>query len=506
MVTSTDDANPVEHRQRSSAASFLGQPIGLSTIFATDALERFSYYSARALLVLFLTAPLVDSGTKADGGPGMGLDKADAVAIYGAFTGLVYLTPLAGGWLADRIFGARLTVLAGTLTIAVGYVLMATGQVHSFALGLVVLAVGIGLFKGNIAAMVGMLYSPTDTRRDSGYTYFYMSVNLGSFTGPLIGGWVAVQHGWRAGFLVSAVAMVVTIGVYLVGRRLLAGVGGRPKTPASRKDRASFGGVVVGAVAFALALSALWSVSNGRSVLFNVANSIPLLIVAVAVIYFVFLFRNPVLTVRERKHLRAFLLIFIAAVAFWLVEEQAGSTLNLFAQNVTDRGIGSWVMPSEWLQSVNPLLSVVFAPVFAWLWTRMADRAPNLPLKFAIALVGVGLSFWLLVIPMAAYDTNGTKAAISWLFTVYLLQTWAEILLSPTGLSASTRLAPAGKAASMVALWYLGLSLGSTLGGQVARFTIDAGVRTFWVSGAIAIVFGIAMFLLRRVVQRLMDG
>ncbi len=481
---------------------FMGQPRALSTLFFTEMWERFSYYGMRALLVLYLTAPLVsDTGY----GPGLEIDKGDAIAIYGAYSGLVYLTPIAGGWIADRIVGARRTVLYGGIVIALGHYCMAVPLEPTFWVGLLLIALGTGLLKPNISAMVGDLYSETDTRRDAGFSLFYMGINIGSFAAPLVTSWAAQQRGFHWGFAIAGIGMTLAVIQYVLGWKRLHGVGVKAPDPANAADRNRFLMILVGALVFIGALALAMSRFTEGSIFDDVATAITIFILIVPFVYFTQLFRRKDYTERERAHVRAFVWIFVAAAAFWMVFEQSGSTLTLFAEDVTDLTFGTWEMPVGWLQSANPLFIIIFAPIFAALWTKLADRAPRTSIKFAIALVGVGISVLMLVIPMSAFQNSGAQAALYWILGTYLLQTWAELLLSPTGLSATSKLAPEGASGQMLALWFVATSVGTSIGGQIGKFTADNPVNTFLLSAAIPMAIAVVLFIFHRVVNRSMD-
>ena len=481
---------------------FLGQPRALSTLFFTEMWERFSYYGMRALLVLYLTAPLVsEDGNK----EGLGIDDGTAIAIYGAYSGLVYLTPIAGGWIADRLIGPRKAVLYGGIVIALGHYFMALPIEITFWIGLLLIALGTGALKPNISAMVGDLYDEADTRRDAGFSLFYMGINLGSFFAPLVTGYAADRHGFHWGFAIAGLGMTLAVIQYVIGWKNFHGVGATAPDPATPKQRNQFFAVVAGSIVFVALLAVLMSVITAGGAMDNIATAITVFILIVPFVYFYQLFRRKDYTERERSHVRAFVWVFLAAAAFWMVFEQSGSTLNLFAENVTDLTIGSWDMPASWLQSVNPLFIIIFAPIFAAVWTKLANRAPRTSIKFAIALVGVGISVLILIIPMSAYQDNGSKAALYWLLTTYLLQTWAELFLSPTGLSATTKLAPEGASGQMLALWFLATSVGTSVGGQIGKFTADNPVNTFIVSGTIPIVIAVITIAMSKWINRSMD-
>ena len=483
-------------------SGFMGQPRALSTLFFTEMWERFSYYGMRALLVLYLTAPLV---TEEGYGPGLNFDKGSAVAIYGAYSGLVYLTPIAGGWIADRLIGPRSTVLYGGIVIALGHYCMAVPVDATFWVGLLLIALGTGLLKPNISAMVGDLYSETDTRRDAGFSILYMGINIGSFAAPLVTGWAAQQRGFHWGFAIAGIGMTFAVIWYAIGWKRLQGIGDHAPDPATVHERNRFFVLLAAVVVFIFGFAALLGLVTDWPFFDRVATTITIFILIVPFVYFFQLFRRQDYTPRERSHVRAFIWIFLAAAAFWMVFEQSGSTLTLFADDVTDMNVGSWEMPVAWLQSVNPLFIIIFAPIFAAMWTRLADRAPRTSIKFVLALVGVGLSVLMLVIPMQQFQNTGAEAALFWILGTYLLQTWAELLLSPTGLSATTKLAPEGASGQMLALWFVATSVGTSIGGQIGKFTADNPVNTFLLSGLIPIALAVVLFVFHRVINRQMD-
>lgn len=489
---------------QSESKSFFGHPRGLMTLFLTEMWERFSYYGMRALLTLYLVAP--PDGATPPGG-GLGLSSGDATAIYGTYIALVYVLPLAGGWVADRMWGARRAVLVGGIIIASGHFLMAMPLQGSFWAGLLCIAVGTGLLKPCISAMVGGLYAPGDeARRDAGFSIFYMGINLGAFFSPLVCGALATNFSWHWGFAAAGIGMTLGLIQYLLGGKHLGDIGLRPPNPADPQQRrkalllacAAVAGVVLAVVAV--------SVLRGGFSVTHVVDVLTVIILALPVVYFWRLFNAPGLTTVERSRLKAYLALFLAAAVFWMIFDQAGSTLNLFAEQHTDRDVGGWQMPASWLQSVNPIMIIVFAPIFAWMWMKLGERAPSTPVKFAIALVGVGGSFLVMVVPGLMAD-GGRLSSVWWLVGVYLIQTWGELLLSPTGLSATTKLAPAGMGSQMLALWFLANAVGDSVGGQLARLLEGIGLGPYFgVLGSAAVFFGLVLFIASPRVRRLMAG
>lgn len=472
--------------------TFFGHPIGLATLFTTELWERFSYYGMRALLVLYLVAP--PDGISPPGG-GLGMSNADAVAVFGSYSALVYLTPLAGGWIGDRIIGARKAVLIGGIVITAGHFMMALVVEAAFWAGLLLIAMGTGLLKPCISSMVGDLYAGQPmARRDAGFSIFYMGINLGALFAPLVTGWLAASYGWHWGFIAAGIGMGIAVIVYAAGWRSLGSAGlapGNPATTAQRWRVLGLGLVGLGAFAGLVYVIGLFA---GHSVA-TVSTALTIAVVAIAGVYLTRLLKTPGLTTTDKSRLRAFIWLFLGAVLFWMIYDQAGSTLSVFADQWTDRSIFGWQMPAAWLQSVNPVFIIIFAPIFAWMWTALANRAPTTPMRFGIALIGIGISFVVLVIPGLAAD-QGQMSSVWWLIGVYLLQTWAELLLSPTGLSASTALAPPGMSAQILALWFLAVSVGDAIGGQVARVFMGWGFAPYFgVFGLVAMIAGLIFIM-----------
>ena len=482
--------------------TFFGHPAGLSTLFFTEFWERFSYYGMRALLVLYLVAP-PDGATPP--GPGLGLSTATASAIYGTYVALVYLFPLLGGWIADRLWGFRRAVLVGGIVIACGHYSMAVPSELSFWLGLLLIALGTGLLKPNISAMVGELYHDNDTKRDAGFSIFYMGINLGAFVAPLVTGYLMDARGWHWAFGAAAIGMTIGVIQYVVGGRTTLGtIGTHVPNPANSKEKRSFYLVIFGSVAAIIGLNVIWALVWGFNIT-NVVDVMAIFILLVPVVYFVRMFRIPNLTGEQKGRLHAFLGLFLGAAVFWMIYDQAGSTLSVFAEEKTDLTVGDFNIPVPWLQSINPIFIIIFAPIFAAIWSKLGDRAPSTPLKFAWALLGISLSFLIMIIPAMEAET-GAEVAVWWLVGVYLIQTWAELLLSPIGLSASTRLAPPGMEGQMLALWFLAVSVGDTIGAQILSRIGDNYVRVFTVFGIMALVAGIIALLFVPRLKKMMGG
>lgn len=482
--------------------TFFGQPRALATLFFTEMWERFSYYGMRAILVLYLITP--PDGATPPGG-GLGYTDADAAAIYGTYVSLVYLLPLAGGWVADRLTGPRRAVLFGGIIIAAGHFAMAVPIEALFWAGLLVIAAGTGLLKPSVSAMVGGLYAPDDTRRDGGFSIFYMGINLGALIAPLIVGYLGEDINWHLGFAVAGVGMLLGLAQYLAGYRGLGTVGLAVPNPATPPERRRAGiQTIIGLAALAIVLVAALGVL-GLSIA-DITVLFTVMVVVIAAVYFWRLFKQPQLTSIDRDRLWAFLYLFLAAVVFWAIYDQSGSTINEFASKFTDTDMGIFTLPISWIQSINPVFIIIFAPIFAILWTKLGSRAPSTPIKFAMAIFGVGISF-LLMVPAALQAEGGQKSAIWWIVSVFLVQTWSELLLSPNGLSVTTKLAPAGLLSQMLAVWFLATAVGDSIGGQLVRLVDVVGWAGYFVVCSLGtIILGGLFLLVVPRIKRLMEG
>ncbi len=449
-----------------TTATRIRHPRGLMTLFFTEMWERFSYYGMRALLILYLAEATTVQN------PGMGLDVATSGAIYGLYTGLVYLLGLPGGWVADQLWGQRKAVFVGGCVIAAGHFSMAVPNDFNFFLGLILIVIGTGLLKPNVSSVVADLYPEGGARRDAGFSIFYMGINVGAFAGPLICGWLGQGWNWHLGFSAAGFGMVLGLIQFRLGYGRLgdAGVLRSDRTPQqiASLSRRFFGGCA----ALALALVAFGFLVSQGSIpitLTQIAGGLAWVIGGVVVVYFLYLMFFGGHNAVERKKIAAIFWFALLAVLFWSGFEQAGSSLNLFAENYTDRTIGDWSYPASWLQSVNAFFIVCMAPVFGWLWVWLANRNanPSTPVKFALGLLLLAAGFFVIAWG-AANATPDSPVSASWLVVMYFLHTVGELALSPVGLSAVTKLAPANRISQMMGLWFVATSLGNVVAGLVA--------------------------------------
>jgi proton-dependent oligopeptide transporter, POT family len=488
-----------------------GHPRGLATLFFTEMWERFSYYGMRAILVLAMVAAVDGSN------PGLGLTTEQATAIYGLYGASVYLASLPGGWIADRLIGQQRAVFWGGVIIAAGHFSMALNWQPTFFIGMILIALGTGLLKPNISALVGQLYgNDMGSRRDAGFSLFYMGINIGAFIGQIICGYLAEKIGWHWGFGAAGVFMVIGLVQYKLTGHHLHGAGQFPSSSGDATRDAQFRTrawlVVLGvgallASAVALALTGVLVLDVVR-----VAQGMGVVIVLIAFAYFGYVFFLGGLNTDEQRRIGIIAIFFVAAAMFWSGFDQAGSTLNLFAQDHTDRMIFGWEMPASWLQSVNPMFIILLAPFFAALWINLGRRNldPSLPVKLALGLLQLALGFLVLYFA-AGYVVQGEKVAPTWLILTYLLHTTGELCLSPVGLSAVTKLSPPRYVGQMLGTWFMASALGNLIAGLAAGHLADESNVAQMPDRFLLVVFttagtGLLLLLAAPAIKRLIGG
>ncbi|PYQ64464.1 MAG: MFS transporter [Acidobacteria bacterium] len=481
-----------------ASKQWFGHPRGLSTLFFTEMWERFSYYGMRGILLLFLVATI--------GNGGFGLTDRTGAAIYGLYVGFVYLMALPGGWIADRILGQRRAVFLGGCIIAAGHFSMAIPTVATFYLGLCLIVMGTGLLKPNVSAMVADLYPEGGNRRDAGFSIFYSGINVGAMIGPLVCGFLGEKVNWHLGFGAAGVGMVLGLVQYRLGGKYLGQAGLRvgddvpDARPAIRRLAmgvvAVFGAIVLAAV---LQVTGVLHLS-----LYGVAKGTGFFMLGLALLYFGSIIFFSKLSAAEKKRILVIFVFFMAAVLFWAGFEQAGSSMNLFAERMTQRVIFGWEMPASFLQSVNSIFIILLAPVFGALWIRLGRRQPSTPAKMGFGLAFLAIGFLILAWG-ARFTTGGVRVSMLWLIITYLLHTVGELCLSPVGLSSVTKLSPKSLVGQMMGTWFMGTALGNLIAGLAAGGFQGMSVAELFSSIAkVTGVAGIVLLVLSRPIRRLM--
>jgi proton-dependent oligopeptide transporter, POT family len=498
--------NNINVATNSSAATFLGHPRGLLTLFFTEMWERFSYYGMRALLVLFL----VDSVSHG----GFGLTDETAYAIYGVYTAAVFFMSLPGGWLADRVMGAQNAIWCGGIIIMAGHVILGlAGSPQTFYFGLLAVVIGTGLLKPNIGAIVAELYPEGGGRRDAGYTIYYFGVNLGATIGQIIAPWLAVTVGWHAGFFSAAVGMALGLVQFKWMRKHLHGAGAKPYKALSEQGGSSLGKLALVTIAILTVVAA--------PVMFGVIPFEPVpiryyfgaIIGVLALASFVYLLWFAGLDAVHRRGVVLIFILFVASTVFWAGFEQVGSSLNLFAERYTDRMIDglNFEIPAGWFQSVNTILILICAPLLAALWLALSKRNRDFSsqTKMAIGLIFLAAGF-LVMSGAAYYIAAGAKVSPNWLIATFVFHTLGELCLSPIGMSSFSKLVPSRLVGLILGLWFLSISLGSLLASFIAA-TFDKDNLTAMSGQYMKVVLfaaipGILLLLLAKPLQKLAGG
>jgi POT family proton-dependent oligopeptide transporter len=434
--------------------------------------ERMSYYGMRALLVLYMTGAMTGFN------PGLGWSAVEANAIYGIYVGFVYFMVVPGGWIADNILGHQKAVLIGAIIIALGHFTLALPLNQTFFLGLILIVLGTGLLKGNISTIVGNLYKDDDDRRESGYTIFYMSINIGSTLGFLICSYLGEKIGWHYGFGAAGIGMSFGVFQYIKYRHLLGSAGSEPNDMPDEK-RAS----LIKYTKFSL-VGMFLVIGMGLFGMFSFdprafAENFAYFLTTVAGLYFLYLFLFAGLNSNERKNLLLLFILFIGAAAFWSGFDQSASSLSIFARDFTDLSVGGFELPIGWLQFANPILVVIFAPIFAGMWAYLGriNMNPSLPIKFAIGLLFMAMSFIVMI-----YAVNlamvSAPVGMQWLLITYAIQTWGELALSPIGLAAFSKYSPKRYMGQMFGLWFLASAIGGVLAGLLGGDAMSEGLES----------------------------
>ena len=475
-----------------------GHPRGLPWMLNVEMWERFSYYGMRAILLYFIT------DTVARGG--LGLSANSGQVILASYSAAVYLLAIPGGIFADRIIGPWLSTLYGGVVIMAGHICLSIPSPALAWTGIVLVAVGTGFIKPNLSTIVGGLYDDDDPRRDAGFQLFYMSVNLGSLASPLVTGWLREHYGYHAGFFSAAVGMGVALIAFIYGRHKLSAFAFTVPNPIRPQERRSF---VLASLLTVVAAAALVSVLNALTGSLLDAISATMLIIpaGAALGYFVLMFRSPKVTARERTHLRAYIPLWIGAVLFFMISEQAAGKMATFAKDNTDGTIPwlGWAITPETYQSINPAAIVILAPFIGWLFTRRAGRFPSTIMKFAISVLIIGGSAFILGYGFQIWP-GGAKLSPWWfLAVVFIIQTVAELFLSPVGLSTTSALAPKNFASQTMSLWLLTTATGQGLAGFIISRTENIANSTYYYGlGAVTVAVAIILFIVAPWTERKM--
>jgi POT family proton-dependent oligopeptide transporter len=484
---SAPTTNPPAHEK-----TFFGQPRLLANLFGVEMWERFSFYGMQGILLIYLYYS-VDQG-------GLGIDQQAATSIVGAYGGLVYLSTILGAWMADRLLGPERMLFYAAVLVMIGHISLALiPGLTGVGVGLVCIAIGSGGVKANATSLVGSLYSPTDPRRDAGFSVFYLGINLGALLGPLLTGLLQSTLGFHWGFALAAVGMAIGLIQYTLGRKRFSDESRAVPHPLPRERRGMMI-ILAAALVLVIVILALTGVLKAT----RLANIVVGVTVAAAIAYFVIILRSRQITSQERHRVVAFIPLFIASATFWALYQQQFTVVTIYSDKQLNRSLFGWEMPVSWVQSINPIFIIILSGVFAAIWTKLGDRQPSTPVKFAAGTVIMGIAF-LLFLPMASTEPN--SAPLLGLIGILFVFTIAELLLSPVGLSASTKLAPKVFHTQMVALFFLSVALGTAMAGVLAGYYTDEDQVTYFsLLGGIAIVIGVALFVLKRPIERLMDG
>jgi proton-dependent oligopeptide transporter, POT family len=478
---------------------FFGHPKGLFTLFFTEFWERFSYYGMRAILVYYMYYEVSKGG--------LGLDEPTALAIMSIYGSLVYMSGIIGGWLADRIFGTSKAIFYGGILIMLGHIALAIpGNLSLFFVSMILIVLGTGLLKPNVSSVVGDIYSVEDNRRDAGFSIFYMGINLGAFLSPLIVGEVGMKHNFHLGFSIAAVGMFVGLLVFLFTRKKNLGLAGKsPANPLAQSEKKKVFSIIgVGVVILAILIAI--AIPTGLLTFDSFIALVGILGIGLPIIYFTVMYRSPKTTADERSRVIAYIPLFIAAVMFWAIQEQGSTILASYADKRTQLEVLGFEISPAWFQSLNPLFIILLAPVFAWMWVKLGNRQPSIPKKFSLGLLFAGLSFLVILLP--AYF-GGEESLVNplWLVLSYFIVVLGELCLSPVGLSATTKLAPAAFSAQTMSLWFLASAAAQAINAQIVKFySPETEMAYFGVIGGVSIVLSIILFLLSPKIQKAMKG
>ena len=462
----------------------------LASLFSVEMWERFSFYGMQGILLYYMYFSATQGGLE--------IDKALAASLVGAYGGGVYLSTILGAWLADRLFGSERVLFGSAIMIMAGHIGLALiPGIPGLITGLVLVGIGSGGLKANATALVGSLYREKDERRDAGFSIFYMGINTGGLIGPLVTGWLQESQGFHWGFGAAAIGMAIGLGIYAMGRGKLPAEAHRVPNPLPATQRTRYG-LIFAAIVVVVALLLGTGAVNAN----NLAMSMAYAAIGASVLYFVLIYSSKKVTTLERGRVTAFIPLYIASAAFWALFQQQFTFIAVYSEEKLDRNLFGWEMPAAWVQSINPVFIIIFAGVMAALWTRLGRKQPGSALKFSIGLFVMGLAF-LAFIPLA----GGGKTPLLALIGILFLFTLAELFLSPIGLSVTTKLAPQAFHTQMVALFFLSVSLGTTLAGILSGlYNPDDELPYFIGVGGTAMILAVGLAAASPAIKKLMGG
>lgn len=474
--------------------AFFGHPRGLANLFGVEVWERFSYYGMLASLTLYLYYEVAGDN------PGLGLPKATATSLVGAYGGLVYVSTIVGCWVADRVLGAERTLFYSAVLVVIGHAALAIlpGLV-GVGVGLACVALGSGGVKGNATAVVGTLYAENDDRRDAGFSIFYMGINIGGLLGPLLTGLTRSTLGFHYAFGIAAIGMAIGLIQYTLGRRNLGAEASIVPNPLPRSRWTMVAGLAMVAAAVVVVL-----VASGVITAANLSTVVVAVCGVAAAVYFAVILTSAKITLVERSRVLSFIPLFVANAAFWALFQQQFTVVEIYADGRVDKNFFGWEMPTEWVTALNPVFIILLAPVFAFLWIKLGPRQPATPIKFALGNVTIGLAFLLFLLWAGGAGATTPLLAVAFILLVFTI---GELLISPVGLSLTTKISPTVFRSQTVALYFLSVALGTALSGSLAGFYSPLHeARYFGTLGAAAIVVGLILLGFSPMIKRLMAG
>ncbi|WP_040928894.1 peptide MFS transporter [Nosocomiicoccus massiliensis] len=482
---------------------FFGQPRGLSTLFFTEFWERFSYYGMKAILAYYLYYSVTKGG--------FGLEQSTALQIVSIYGALIYMSGIIGGWLADRVFGIRHSIFYGGILIMLGHILLALPNNFTvLMIALLLLIIGTGLLKPNISTNVGMLYEKDDPRVDSGFTLFYMSINLGSLISPLLVGTLQVKYGFHAGFALAAVGMFFGLLTYVItNKKNLGDLGLKPSDPLKAEEKKKFG-IIAAATIIAIVLFVTITLMTNTLTIGAFANFITFLGVILPTVLITKMILSKKVSKKERSHLFAYIPLFLASVVFWMIQEQGATVLAAFADTKTElsvsnitNGLIDFNIPAAWFQSLNPLFIVFFAPIISRLWVKLGDRNPSTVTKFTVGVLLAGSAYLIMIVPLS---TEGLIHPL-WLVLSFFLVTIGELFVSPIGLSTTTRLAPVAFQSQMMSVWFLSNAMAQGLNAQMVKLYDLIDTKAYFMYlGSFAIIVAVILIILGPKIRKVMGN